>query len=66
MWSSNFRRSRHDKKEEAKRRNEGAYDKGNFAPYRATSPPDQRERTKMSKISGSSAPPASVAEYPSI
>jgi hypothetical protein len=35
---------------------------GNLAPYRATSPPDQRESMKISRISGSSAAPAWVAE----
>src|SRR5271163_5339189 len=35
---------------------------GNRAPYRATSPPDQRESTKTNRISGSKAAPAWVAE----
>src|ERR1700684_3437881 len=34
---------------------------GSFAPYRTTSPPDQRERTKINKIIGTRAAPASVA-----
>jgi hypothetical protein len=35
---------------------------GSFAPNRAMSPPDQRESKKISRIRGSSAAPAAVAE----
>jgi hypothetical protein len=37
---------------------------GLLGPQRATNPPDQRERRKIRRISGSMAPPAAVAEYP--
>ena len=35
---------------------------GSLAPYRATRPPDQRESTNISRIRGSNAAPACVAE----
>src|SRR5215470_6141805 len=37
---------------------------GSFEPYRVTRPPDQRERKNMSRMRGSAAAPAAVAEYP--
>src|SRR5260370_700696 len=37
---------------------------GPLEPWRATSPPDQRERKNSSKIKGRTAAPAAVAEYP--
>src|SRR5260370_20107612 len=37
---------------------------GPLEPWRATSPPDHRERRNSNKIKGRSAAPAAVAEYP--